>query len=295
MSEVRLAKVGEIARQKEIWQLCFGDSDHYIDFYYANRYKEDETLLLLQDGEIAAMLTMLPIKTITADKRSFNTTMLYAIATHPQYQKRGLATRLIDFACRYLSEKRHTFSVLVPSEQRLFDFYRRQGYCDGFYIRETSFTGKWIETMHVGEAYQCTISDITPEEYNQRRNKQLSGKLYVSYADEEIAYQKKLSQQFGADIYGIEIEEVQGCAVIEKINSDKVFIKEILIPDELLPVAVKYITKLLPAKEYIMRTPAFLGQQLEGSVRPFVMIRSNQEFGLEIKLEDLGYLGFAFD
>ncbi|PKM77948.1 MAG: GNAT family N-acetyltransferase [Firmicutes bacterium HGW-Firmicutes-15] len=295
MSEVRLAKAGETARQKEIWKLCFGDSDHYIDFYYANRYKEDETLLLLQDGEILAMLTMLPIKTIAADKRSFNSTMLYAIATHPKYQSRGYATQIMNFAYHYLRKKTNAFSILVPSEKQLFDFYRQQGYQDGFYIREASFTWNLIESWDVSETWHCTISGITPEEYNHRRNKQLSGRLYVSYADEEITYQKMLSQQFGADIYGIEIEEVQGCVVIEKMNSDKVFIKEILIPEELLPVAVKYIAKLFHAKEYILRTPAFLGKQLQGSIRPFGIIRANQEIDLEITPEDLGYLGFAFD
>lgn len=44
MIEIRFAKMGETVRQKEIWKLCFGDSEQYIDFYYANRYKEDETL-----------------------------------------------------------------------------------------------------------------------------------------------------------------------------------------------------------------------------------------------------------
>ncbi len=295
MSEVRFAKVGDMARQKEIWKLCFGDSDHYIDFYYVNRYKEDETLLLLQDGEILAMLTMLPIKTIASDKRSFNSTMLYAVATHPKYQSRGFSTQIMDFAHQYLRTKKNAFSVLVPSEKNLFEFYRQQGYQDGFYIREASFTWEWIESWHVDETCQCTISGITPEEYNNRRNKQLCGRLYVSYADEEISYQKKLSQQFGADIYGIEIEAVQGCVVIERMNSDKVFIKELLIPDELLPVAVRYINHLLPAKEYVLRTPAFLGKQLGGSIRPFGMIRANQEIDLEITPEDLGYLGFAFD
>lgn len=295
MSEVRLANKGETARQKEIWKLCFGDSDHYIDFFYANRYKEEETMVLLQDGEILAMLTMIPIKTIASDKRSFNSTMLYAIATHPKYQNRGFATQLMDFTYQYMSKKKDAFSVLVPSDKQLFDFYRKQGYQDGFYIREALFTRKRIESLHIGATCQCTISGITPKEFNQRRTKQLSGRFYVSYADEEIAYQQKLSQQFGADIYGIEIEEVQGCVAIEKINSDKVFIKELLIPEQLLPVAVKHIAQLLPAKEYILRTPAFLGKQLEGSIRPFGMIRANQEIDFKITPEDLGYLGFAFD
>lgn len=295
MSEIRLARKGEVARQKEIWKLCFGDSDQSIDFFYANRYIEDKTVLLLQDGEILAMLTILPIKMVTADERSFNSAMLYAIATHPLYQNRGLATQLLDFTHQYLKETHHVFSVLVPAERQLFDFYSNQGYQTGFYIREFLFTRERMESLPIGEAGQCTITAIAPEVYNQRRNKQLRGRLHIAYSDEEIIYQKKLSQRSGADIYGIEVGEVQGCAAVERLSPDKIFIKEILIPDEAFAVAAKHIAQLLEAKEYVMRAPAFLGEQLEGAIRPFGMIRTNQEMDLRITPEDLGYLGLAFD
>jgi GNAT superfamily N-acetyltransferase len=295
MSEIRLARKGDLARQKAIWKLCFGDSDHYIDFYYANRYQEDETVLLLEDGEILTMLTMLPIKIKGSNKRTYNSTMLYAIATHPQYQNRGFATQLINFTHQHLRKKKNAFSVLVPSEKHLFDFYRQQGYQDGFYIREASFTGERIERWDFNESCPCIVSKISPEDYNQRRNEQLSGKLYVAYTDDEISYQEKLSQQFGGDLFGIAIDEVQGCVAIERLKSDQVFIRELLIPEQLIPAAVKQIARLSPAKQYVLRTPSFLGQQLEGTIRPFGMIRMIQDSDLEITADNQGYLGFAFD
>lgn len=294
-SEVRLAQKGEILRQKEIWKLCFGDPDNYIDFYYANRYKEDETLLLLHDGEIVAMLTMIPVKTVDTDKRSFNTAMLYAIATHPNYQNRGFATQLMELSTPYLRANNTEHSILVPAEKRLFDFYRKQGYRDGFCLREALLTHEQIDCLEIHRSCQCTISSITPEEYNHRRNKQLKGRLYIAYGDEDITYQKKLSQLSGADIYAIDVEGVQGCAALERVDSDKVLIKEILLPEEFIYLGIKQITQLLSAKEYILRTPAYLGEQLGGSIRPFGMIRADREIDLEITPEELGYLGFAFD
>jgi len=295
MNEIRLAQPGEIARQKEIWKLCFGDSDRYIDFFYTHRYQEDKTALLLQDGQIVSMLTMLPIEIVSANKRSFNAAMLYAIATHPQYQHQGLASQLMDFVNKYLNEQNSAFSVLVPAEQQLFNFYRQQGYGDGFYLREVFLTGKGIESWPVNEACSCTIASIAPNEFNQRRDKYLAGRLYVSYADEEVAYQQKLSQLSGADIYGLDLEGTLGCAAVERMNSEKVVIKELLVPDELLPVAIHRIARLLPAQEYIVRTPAFFGQILGGSIRSFGMIRATQEIDWAITPEDLGYLGLAFD
>ena len=294
--EVRLAgnAEDEVIQQKEIWKLCFGDSDKFIDFFFKHKYKEDETVLLLHDGEVAARLTMLPVQIVAADRCIFNTAMLYGIAAHPEYQGRGFATRMMSYTHQYLKEKNNAFSVLVPAEKHLFDFYRKQGYQDGFYIREILLTRDRIKKLPVGEP-RCTMKSITPQDYNQIRNKLLSGKIYIAYRDEEISYQKKISQQSGADIFLIEIENARGCAAIERISPGKVFIKEILISDDVLPEALKQIAKIFPADEYIIRMPAFLGEQLEGCIRPFAMVKKTQKVEFKIAPGDLGYLGLAFD
>lgn len=291
MSEVRLALKNEIVRQKEIWKLCFGDEDSFIDFYYANRYKEDATLLLHEEGDIAAMLTMIPVKMVDANNRSFDTAMLYAIATHPEYQNRGLATQLMNSCNELLAANHKEFSILVPAEKKLFDFYCRQGYREGFYIRETLLTRDQMPPILPMQS----ISPITPEEYNHRRNKQLEGRLYIAYLEEEISYQKRLSQLSGADIYAIDVQGIQGCAAVERINLDKLLIKEILLPEEFITQGVRQIAQFLPAKEYLIRTPAYLGEALGGEIRAFAMIRSQKEMNLEITPAEQGYLGFAFD
>lgn len=295
MYEVRLAQKGETVYQKEIWKRCFGDPDSYIDFYYANRYKEEETAVLLHGGEILAMLTMIPVRTVFPDNRSFNTAMLYAIATHPIYQNRGFATQLMDFSNQYLRARKDELSILVPAKPQLFDYYRKQGYQDGFYIRETLLTRARVESLPIYKSGNCAISAITPQEYNRRRNNQLSGQLYIAYDDADIAYQRKLSQYSGADIYAVDIEDIQGCLAVERIASDKVLIKEILLPEDFINVAVKQIVQQFSAKEYVLRTPPYLGEQLGGDLRPFGMIRVQREIDLVIRPEDLGYLGFAFD
>jgi hypothetical protein len=88
---------------------------------------------------------------------------------------------------------------------------------------------------------------------------------------------------------------VQGCVALERLKSDQVFIRELLIPEQFIPAAVKQIARLSPAKQYVLRIPSFLGQQLEGTIRPFGMIRMIQDTDLEITAENQGYLGFAFD
>ncbi|HZK83528.1 MAG TPA: GNAT family N-acetyltransferase [Desulfosporosinus sp.] len=293
--EVRLAQQGDVIDLKEIWKRCFGDLDSYIDFYYTHRYKADETAVLLCDGKIRAMLTMISVRTVFPDQQSVNTTMLYGIATHPDDQNRGLATQLIDFSHRYLKARKNELCVLVPATMQLFNYYRRQGYENGFYIRESLLSRDRVDRLPIVRSRPCRMLSITPEAYNRRRNNQLSGRLFIMYQDEDIAYQKKLSQQSGADIYALDIEEIQGCLTVERISSDKVLIKEILLPEDCINVALKQIVKYLSAKEYIVRTPPYLGEKLGGSIRPFGMTRVEGENDRVITPEDLGYLGLAFD
>jgi ribosomal protein S18 acetylase RimI-like enzyme len=301
MYEIRLAQKGEISQQKEIWKLCFGDSEQYIDSYFAARYKEAETLLMLEEGKIISMLTMLPNKIAIPNSQGFSSTMLYAIATHPQYQHRGYASQLIDFAHQYLNKRENHITVLVPAEEQLFEYYRHLGYQDGFYIRETMLAWDKVEgmTADIIDDSMSIIRMISPQEYNQRRDIQLRAKFYISYTDEDIAYQKLLSQQSAADIYGLDFEGELGCTVIERLNPDRVMIKELLVSEEFLVRAVKCITQIAPAKEYILRTPVFLGRKLESIthsiIRPFAMYRTNQKNGFHIKKDDAGYLGIAFD
>lgn len=294
--EIRLAQKGEVDPLKDIWKRCFRDPDSYIDFYFANRYKESETVVMLCDGEIVAMLTMISVRTVFSDDRSIKTAMLYAIATHPEYQNRGYSTKLMEFSNQYLhNSKKNELSVLVPAKRELFDYYRKQGYQNGFYIRESVLSRDRVDRLLIFKSFDCRISPIIPEEYNRIRNSQLSGRLFIAYHNEDIAYQKKLSQQSGANIYALDIEGSQGCLTVERITADKVLIKEILLPEDYINTALKQIVKHLSAKEYILRTPPYLGERLGGLIRPFGMIKVDRESDLAITPEDLGYLGIAFD
>lgn len=296
MSKIRLAQKDETAQQKEIWKRCFGDPDSYIDFYYSNRYKEDETLLLLHDDEISAMLTRISVRTVIPDGQSFATVMLYAIATHPKYQNQGFASQLINFSDQHLGAKKNELSILVPAQKQLFNYYRKQGFQDAFYVQESLLSSEQIEALSISRSNSCTISAATPAEYNFRRDKQLKGSFYISYAEEDIAYQKKLSQQSGADIYAVDTENIQGCLTVERITAEKIFIKELLLPEDCIFDALKKVAQCLPAKEYFLRTPGCfkISEQLGGSIRSFGMIKFPRDIDL-IRQDERGYLGLAFD
>lgn len=295
MNEIRFAKYKEIEEQKKIWKLCFNDADNYIDLYYSRRYNKDGTLLLLNDNRLSAMLTMLPSKILTQDNRSFDSAILYAIATHPGYRNRGFASELIDYAGKHLRSQGRAFSLLVPAYGQLFDYYRRLGYYDAFSIRELTLDQEQVNSIPIDKQKRYQISIATATEYNFIRNSQLKGKLFVAYTNEDIDYQKRLSEESGANIYVIESQGICGCIAIERVSTKELLIKELLIPDIHLGETLKQIAHIFPAKKYYLRTPVFSAQALGGIIRPFAMIKKHQDVDLNITADTNGYMGLAFD
>jgi GNAT superfamily N-acetyltransferase len=106
----RQAEREDLKELKELWKLCFGDDDRYIDFYYRNRDWVKETAVLVQDGRIASMLTMIPVDLLDKYGKVRRASMLFAIATHPDFRKRGYAEQLIEYSNEYLK----SFQVFRP-------------------------------------------------------------------------------------------------------------------------------------------------------------------------------------
>ncbi len=329
--EIRMARKEDLECLKQIWKRCFGDEDRYIDFYFDNRIWTEEMAVLLVDDTIVSMLAMIPADFITAEGETDKTAMIYAVATHPDFRKRGLAEKLMEYSNRYLITKEIPSTMLVPAGEELFDFYRKRGYKETFFIRQIKLTRDEVANLADSALIRCVIDSAEPNQYNEVRRKCLKGHYFIDYRTQEIAFQKKESQLYGVDIYTIKVERVLneklnamklggfsetsdtiGCAAIER-TADTVLIKEFLIPEEYLISALKQIVTHMPCEKYIVRTPAFSGETLRGSIRSFGMLRVNTDFGDKIEepcgtcrtdLEHpnttglnnmLAYLGIAYD
>lgn len=297
--EIRLVKKEDLADLKEIWGRSFGDPESFIDFYFQNRDWLSETAVLQEDGKAVSMLTMIPADLTDPEGIKCSAAMLYAIATHPGYQKLGYADRLIEFSNQYLLSKQVAVTLLVPASEDLFGYYSKRGYRDGFYIREAVLSRSDVDGM-AGECKPCRLVPVKPAEYNAIRRKLLEGYSYLSYRDDEIIFQKQLAVMFDADLYAVVAGDTAGCAYAERISEDEVIVKELLIPDPNIIAAVKRIAELLPAVNYTIRTPANAGETLGGRVKPFGMLRVNS-MNSAIAADGFAfpvggsYIGIAFD
>ncbi len=314
MKEMRPALWSDMERLKAIWKLCFGDGDSFIDFYFARRFQPKQVAVYLVDQVITAMLTMIPIQYVDGPEgeKTRQGAMLYAIATHPDFQRRGMASELMEWALAYLESRQIELCVLVPAEEKLFGFYEMQGYQAGFTLREAVLNRDEIRVMgkppytkspytNMEETPDLAVAAALPQTYNSIRNQLLRGTPYIAYGEEEVAYQKQVSRLSGADLYELSSGEVQGCAAVECLTEDKVLVKELLVPEALIAQGLKALAQTIPAQEFIIRTPAPWGQGIGGQIRSFGMLKrtSSRESGPTNQEDSLpgegAYLGLAFD
>ena len=290
MTEIRIAQARETGRQKEIWKRCFGDENIYIDRYFEHRYRAEETALALVDGQIASMLTMLPVTFHSAMGESLRGAMIYAVATHPDYRGKGLANRVMDFADRYLSSQEVGMTLLVPASAGLFDFYAKRGYTRRFYVREGLVNRGELDCACEG----CTVAPARPEEYNQLREHLLAGSCYVGHSVLDLSYQKMSSQASGCDIYRLCWRGQIGCAIAERLSPQRVAIKELLVNDDMLPAALSALAERLTAQDYLLRLPQDKGSAWGGKVRCLGVSKPTGEADF-LPADETGYLGICFD
>ncbi len=113
---------------RAIWQTCFGDSREYIDNYLQKRFTDENMLVIYADEKPVAMASFLPVLlTVKGEKRKAR--YLYAVATLPEYRRKGYATSIIRFG----AEKYGVPLVLCPAGEELKKYYSEIGFREAFF------------------------------------------------------------------------------------------------------------------------------------------------------------------
>lgn len=123
---------------KQLWKLCFNDSDEFIDMYFRLCYNNDVNIAIQSGEEIIAALQMLPYP-MTFGKHEINTAYISGACTHPDYRNKGAMRELLSQAFTRMSHNKVALSTLIPAEPWLFDYYAHTGYAPVFRYNQSIF------------------------------------------------------------------------------------------------------------------------------------------------------------
>lgn len=269
MIEMRSARQGEQAREKALWQLVFGDGDAVIDCFYRTCYQPENMLVLLEDGVLKTMMSLLPLTLVGRAGDQAVAHYVYALATDPAARKKGFARMLLHYADTYLRGRGADGLTVVPATPSLHQFFGTAGFGACFSTREAVLLHRQLDP-NPGDA---SAHPAEPGEYLRIREALLAGTRHVAYDADLIALQQGFSRLNAADLFRLERSGAVGCAAAEYTAGDTVLVKELLMPQAQISQALAALALKLPAQRYIVRGPAAQAGFSGGCLQPFGMIK----------------------
>lgn len=122
--EIRLAHENDRDHLKWLWSYCFDDSTAFVDWFFQNVYKPENTLCAAAGSSIFSTLQIIP-RRIYVRGGSIPAGYVVGVSTQPEHRGRGLAGSLLRAALELMRSRGQLLSILVPFD---FRFYRRYGW-----------------------------------------------------------------------------------------------------------------------------------------------------------------------
>ena len=143
---------------KSLWKTVFGDPDAFIDDFFRVAYAPERCKYFEENGEVISALYW-----FDCEYDGGRLAYIYAVATHPDYRGKGLASRLLEETHDHLKGLGYAGCVLKPAKG-LFPFYERLGYItSGFVHRFDAEYG----------SVPAKLEEISAEEYGRLRRSYL--------------------------------------------------------------------------------------------------------------------------
>ncbi|MDR3350121.1 MAG: GNAT family N-acetyltransferase [Prevotellaceae bacterium] len=225
-----------IEELKNIWRACFNDSDRYIDFYFSERYRSENTLVYCKAGRGAAMMTLLPATVVTPHKE-FAARYVYAVATLPEFRNKGFSFALAQQADEQARAENCALEIVAPATPELFPFYARQGFSTVFYRRVVKFSAEEIAPEEALEGAPLSEAGTF---FNLRERYFAQGCFFVRWDSAALSYILKESRLLQGDVYYFSQGDDEGYAVTAP-SGDALLLKEVALTPALAPAALYFL------------------------------------------------------
>lgn len=182
--QYRLWREADLPGLKDLWTLAFGDGGDYVDNFFQ---QFSGLVYVAEDGGVLLAMTAVFDTQLHRHGEPYKMGYLYAVATHPQHEKKGIASGLLAFLYGDLGERGYAGVTTVPATPSLHHFFGKNGFLEYFDYGVLPLTGTF-----------SGMEEISPKEYGIRRGEILeqafgTGEMaYISLQEEGYAYQASI-------------------------------------------------------------------------------------------------------
>lgn len=124
-TQIRYLKQEEKTDSRALYELCFPeDTKKFTDYYYKEKCRDNRIAALYSGGQMATMVHANPFMVSMCGKRA-QVSYIVAVATHPDYRRRGLMRKLLGQVLNDCYKNGEPFSFLMPADAA---YYESIGY-----------------------------------------------------------------------------------------------------------------------------------------------------------------------
>jgi GNAT superfamily N-acetyltransferase len=258
---------------KQIWQICFEDSQTDIDRFFSTFFGGETGILLRFGGIAAAAAYMLPITELVGQGNAISCPYIYGVGVLPQFRGQGLGAEISRAITRRCLDLGYPMSVLVPAQDELFQFYHAHvGFNEYFSVTEQAIT------CNDCPGADAQLTAVSPNAYLRLREELLRGFTHLRFNELACAYLNEICTASGGGLFCLNHVHGTAAAAVER-TGDRVLIKELLCGPQELPALAVAILRAFGSPNGVVRSPG-----------------RSKRFGMtSIRLSGHGYFGFAFD
>ncbi len=303
---ITLARDGMRTDLERIWRLCFGDPAEYVSYFFDNRYNPNSCIVYVDEtvGRPVAMLNMLDCS-VTEDSEIVPAQYIYAAATRPDHQGRGIMSLLLEYARRYAASRGQKYLILVPGSRELFRFYEKRGYYRCYKNRSVYMSRKDLQTLSGykkaaqqpsrGKQHSLMLTDI----HAVRRDMLIDREGFVTWDFKALKFAAGIHERSGGFIVTCSEGSDAGYAMCSP-RGDTLLVSEMISSSGFDAPLIHNILDATQCEKFELRLPAYNEMFSEfGELSDFGMICSvngrKPVSLLTLSGQHLPYLGLALD
>lgn len=218
---IRWAKQTDLEAVVSLWTRCFPGDDAFRTWFFETIYHPEVTLVDEENGELCAMVQMLPYQ--LQDARGVRpVTYIYGACTAPEHRRQHRMDRLLHASFAWDQKHGRAASILIPQEEWLYGFYAPFGYHPAFSVSNRTILR--TDELVSGSLRRLHAEDIPA--LNQLYT-QTPG-LRLLRTEQDWKQQLALFDALGAGAYGLEQDGVLTTyAFVWNDGADKLWAQEI--------------------------------------------------------------------
>lgn len=156
-------------QMRSLWKQAFGDTDAFLDSFFATGFSPERCRCLLQGDRLAAVLYWFDCRW-----QNKKVAYLYAVATDEAFRNQGLCRTLMENTHAYLQSLGYAGTALVPGNLGLFAFYEKMGYLPFCPMKQV---------FAEASGHAVSVSPISPEVFWEQRKPYLPESALIPETD----------------------------------------------------------------------------------------------------------------